>query len=110
MHAPKKSTYSAVELSKKIEMAALFADGSRLGTHTDELGEGIGFVPQHAHHQKQNQHMRSFAAVLLKKKTLLLKRNKIQLRIFERTIHHPSSEATHASAACGHHCARPHHP
>ena len=48
---------------RKIEIAALFADGSRLGTHTDELGEGIGFVPQHAHHQKQNQHMRSFAAV-----------------------------------------------
>ena len=83
MHAPKKSTYSAVELCEKIEMAALFADGSRLGTHTDELGEGIGFVPQHAHHQKQNQHMRSFAAVLLKKKRLQLKRKQIQWWIFD---------------------------
>ena len=83
MHAPKKSTYSAVELCEKIEMAALFADGSRLGTSTDELGERSGFIRQHARSQGQNQHMRSFAAVLLKKKRLQLKRKQIQWWIFD---------------------------
>ena len=56
MHAPHKSTYSAVEHFEKIEIAALFADGSGLGTQTDELGERTGFIHQHAHHHKQKQH------------------------------------------------------
>ena len=49
MHTPKKSTYSAVEHWEKIEMAALLAYSSGLGTRTNELGERIGFLPQHAH-------------------------------------------------------------
>ena len=57
MHAPHKSTYSAVELSQKIEMAALFAYGSGLGTKTDEQGERTVFIPQHAHCHDQRQHM-----------------------------------------------------
>ena len=59
MHAPKKSTYSAVEHFEKIEIAALFAHGSRLGTEVDELRERIGLIQQHARRHEQNQHRRA---------------------------------------------------